>query len=516
MNNNLEQILAELYQSDPSLKQHDQALRKLVVELMEVKPNTQFDEQFRQDLRRKLMVLSEKQENNQSLISNFMKKFQLVGAGAALMALLIVSAWYLNGVNKTSQTNLTTMLSGPKITKISANAFGSLGNLQEGGRGSGGGNASAMSEASSGSLTVAPDVAVGTGTDAKMIAPVQDVNYRYVYTGEALTLTEGQLEVLKRDKDQSSSNVADFINQASMGLINLNSFDNSELQSFNFAEDKDLGYMVNVSLSEGTININEHYPKWQALYMPCMDSLSSTQALSCAPQPRVNISEVPADQVVIDATNAFLAEHSIPTSIYGTPFVNSDWRVQYERAANKSDVWIPDVINVVYPLVIDGQPVFDESGNPNGMNVSVRFKPEVKVSSVYELTSQNYQSSLYAAETSIDRVMALVEKGGFRNYYYSDANAKTTIEIELGTPQISYVKLWNYANNANEELLVPALIFPVTKEPTEPEAYYWYRKNIVIPLVKEILDNENGDLPIRIMPAAGGATEPAVMEDAVR
>lgn len=511
MHTQLEKILSDLYQSDPSLKQHDQVLRKLVVELLELKPDTHFDESFRQELRRKLMALAETQESKPSLTSNFMKRFQFVGAGVAVLALLVASVWYLNDI-KNPATNFTSMLSGPKITRAGDNAFGSLANLTENNRNQSGGG---FGGSGNNPAPVAADESVGMGTpDAKMIAPEQSVNFKYVYTGEELTLIQDKVDVLKRQKNQNIGSLGDFISQISMGLLDVNSFDDTQVQNVTFAEDRENGYIVNISSSEGTVNINENWAKWPSLTMPaCAVPLSSIDR-GCPEPRRIKISEVPADQVLIDAANAFLDSHSISRAAYGEPFVQSDWRVQYERTVDKTSYWIPDMMNVVYPLTIDGQQIHDEGGNLTGMNVAVRFTPEVRVSGVWELTTQNYQSSSYQGETDVSRIMGLVEKGGFRNYYYSDPKAKT-VEIELGTPEVSYVKLWNYSNGANEELLVPALIFPVTKEPADLGPNYWYRKNIVIPLVKEILDNEDRDNPVRIMPAAG-ATEPAAVEDQAR
>ncbi len=509
MQNKIEQILAELYLSDPSMKQHEPVLRKLVTELMELRPDTQFDEQFRQDLRRKLMSLAETQEHKTSLISNFMKKFQLAGAGVAFIALLAVSVWYLYGINDSSHSNLTTMLSGPKITKARDNAFGSLNNLQQaGGMGGGNGNSETLSVAPN--AAPAPDNGTYATPDARVIAPEQAINFRYIYTGDELALTQEKVDVLKRIKGESNSALSDFINRISFGLVNLNSFGSAQLQNFTFAENKELGYMVNVSLSEGNISISENWAKWQTYQAVCPLSLSVDRGTSMPCEPRrIEISQVPSDEVLISAANSFLDQHGIPRDVYGEPFVNKEWRSQYERmsAAEKASFWIPDSMSVVYPLVIEGQPVFDESGNPNGLNVNVRIAPEVRVSGVWDLNTQNYESSSYAAETDVERIMKLVTQGGFRNYYYNDPNGRT-VDVELGTPQVSMVKLWNYRDGTNEELLVPALIFPVTKEPENVPAYYWYRKNVVIPLVKEILDNENGN--VRIMPAgSSGVTEPA-------
>jgi hypothetical protein len=349
----------------------------------------------------------------------------------------------------------------------------------------------------------------GGSEDRIMIAPENPVNYRYVYQGEPLTLTQEQVDVLKRQKNTNPGGLSEFISRISFGLVDFNSFSNTQLESFNFKEDRNLGYMVNVNVAEGLVNIHENWQRWESLTMPAGR--------------RIDVSDVPADSVMIDAANAFLDSHGIDRSVYGTPVINSDWRVYYNASPNKADYWIPEVMNVVYPLTINGQQVYDESGNPNGLNVGVRISPEVRVTGVWELTAQNYESSAYQAETNVERIMSLVERGGFRNYYYAPEGART-VDVEVGAPEVSYVKLWNYKSGSNEELLVPALIFPVLNKDDESLAQnFWYRKNIVIPLVKEILDNENNDLPVRIMPAdepvaddngsVVDPVEPAVLRD---
>src|SRR3989344_2220631 len=50
------QLLEELYQTDPSLKSHDQELRMALQELIDARPTSMPDSAFEQELRSKLMV----------------------------------------------------------------------------------------------------------------------------------------------------------------------------------------------------------------------------------------------------------------------------------------------------------------------------------------------------------------------------------------------------------------------------------------------------------------------------
>jgi hypothetical protein len=66
--------------------------------------------------------------------------------------------------------------------------------------------------------------------------------------------------------------------------------------------------------------------------------------------------------------------------------------------------------------------------------------------------------------------------------------------IEVGTPTRQYVLYSNFSNNQANFLLVPSLIFPITKTPDDQN--YFYQKNIVVPLAKELLDQRITPLPM--------------------
>jgi len=42
-------------------------------------------------------------------------------------------------------------------------------------------------------------------------------------------------------------------------------------------------------------------------------------------------------------------------------------------------------------------------------------------------------------------------------------------------------------------LIIPALIFPITKTPVEG---YYYQKNIIVPLAKELLEENENPVPL--------------------
>jgi len=75
---------------------------------------------------------------------------------------------------------------------------------------------------------------------------------------------------------------------------------------------------------------------------------------------------------------------------------------------------------------------------------------------------------------------------------------------------LEYVKIWKFNEDKREnaELLVPAFVFPILEK---PEGTYFWQERIIIPIVKELLDEadkRNNDIEPRPepfpMPVDGG------------
>ncbi|MGE5297953.1 MAG: hypothetical protein ACM3KM_02220, partial [Acidobacteriaceae bacterium] len=267
------------------------------------------------------------------------------------------------------------------------------------------------------------------------------------------------------------------VSQLSFNLVNLGSFGNLRLQSMNLAEPGDDGYNIYVNADESSVSINGAWPK---LMYDCSANIA------CPGSQPVKIENIPSDEEVISIANSFLSDHGISKDLYGEPVVQNDWRIMYDR--NPAGAYVPETITVVYPLQIQDQTLYDEGGNKSGLNVSINVRNK-KVISVYDLAVPNFQSSQYDAETDSAKLLKIAEKGGM--YGYVQPNAKKFVDIELGTPKIELVRMWNYKNNQSEELLIPSLIFPITKLPDSDP--YFYRNSVTVPLIKEILDKDNGN-----------------------
>ncbi len=418
-----------------------------------------------------------------------------LGVGTSLVAVAIF--WYVAGGQQfTSPKNAVEVLSSNyTVDEVEANSFGSLGNLTTAnaeGRGSGGDSASptATSEIAVSAPNSAPGSAggYGGGSDSKLIAPYPETTYTFKYNGSHLPGLEAQQSVFKRNKEGLGNPSNSIMGAIRLGLLNIQKLVSPTIENLSISENRERGYIANINFIEGSVSLYENWRTWRFPERECQDD-------ACYNRYRLNPEDMPSDEVVIATANQFLADYSVNASNYGKPVVQNYWRQEYERAADKSTIYIPDTVNVIYPFVVDGKVVMDEGGFPAGLNVSVNVRHNV-VSSVYEITTQQYSKSDYPGFTDEEAIVKLAEQGGFRNYYggYPAGGNVKKVTVELGTPTVGMTRLWQYNGlfGTSEELYVPSLIFPVTNK---VETGY-YRDNVIVPLVKELIDNNEQPQPI--------------------
>jgi len=494
----IKEILTDLYAIDSSFKDYEHELRETILKLLLAKPDVEFDKEFKEqlwiELRARIEELKSEKPARVSRMSDFYSIFtspKFAYAFSGVMICLLVLAPVLYFANKSGyflgqpETKLASNIS---ITRTDDNAFGSLSTqemlvdqemLSAEGRGGGGG---------------VPIAVPGSEMEA-MIMP-DYLNYRYVYNGDDLILGEERIEVLRRQKgEQARSGIANLLSSMDFGVFDLSSFKDVQLQTIQLVQDKDFGYSIFIDLLGGTVSINRNYRNW----IPGIMESSPSQSL-----------DIPDDARLIAVADSFIREHKIDVVNYGEPTINRYWESQSQSGGVFEEIsYMPQEVSITYPLMINGLRVYDQGGNQFGLTVSVDIR-EMKVAGLYNLTSQNYETSSYEAETDAIKILDIAEKGGIQGgwYFYGDGE---TVEAELGTPERIYMRFMTYDSFETNELLVPALLFPIAEA---PEGKSMFRKNIIVPLAKELLE-ENNDIPVpRPMPASDSRTEPAVMLEA--
>jgi len=506
MNQDIKKILDEIYALDDSMREQETELVKAIEYLVAARPEAKVDKAFAKQLRSQLVKRSRELNSQSESIVNtinikIMNKIVFAAGGAALALIIVIPLLSNKDNNQLIKPAGEQLDFGTGIVEIKESAFGSLSPQEQTEQASGRGAAMetmAVTEAvPAASLLAADNAAVaesapapvaisepgfgGGGMSAKMIMP--PFHYRYVYKGDNFELNDSQLPVLRRIKgDSAAADLARRISSIDFGVLDLGSFTNQKVHNFSVAEDKEFGYMIHANLMEGVLNIGQNWTRW-----PQIDY-----------NQRLKLSDIPSDSNIIKIADKFLKQHNISTDQYASPIVRNEWRANYEQVADKSMYYIPDMAQVVYPLIVDGQVVYDQGGNETGLMMSVSVRHN-KVSNVSGLTSQQYESSQYTAITDVNQVVEIAERGGLYPVLYRDGTEFK--DIELGTPERVLMKYFHYNNNENQELLTPALVFPIINQ---PEGQY-YRKAITVPLVADLIPDQNSypePMPIRIMEEA--------------
>jgi len=437
MDKQIKQILRDVYLIDQSLKMHEEALVKIIQELLRSKPESKIDEQFVRELRVKI-IERVKLLNNTKPYTNmfntlFNKKFTyaLVGIAIIVCALII--------------TNLPQENGKLAINDLGENAFGELSFSQE---------------------VQSPDT-LGRGGNGETMGVVSPemVNYNFIYTGDDFDLDSGQITVYKMLKgDFLSKALSNITKNIDLGVLNFDKFQNVKINNIEISEDRDFGYYIHISTRQNSLSINANWEKW----------------------PREEFdtpAEMLADEELLSIADKFLAEYGINMDMYEKGEVQKITR----------EGFIPDNISILYPFIINDQIVYDQGGQKYGMSVSVNLRYK-RVMSVYGIVTNTFESSKYAKETNKDKIISFAEDGGlFKNYTYP--YAVKTLDLELGTPEVSLVRMWQRSENKMDtaEILVPSLVFPVITEMSEQT--YFFRTNVIVPLVGEILDQYNQPIP---------------------
>lgn len=539
-NSELNRILLELYTLEPDLREHEETLKSLILKMSGLKPDTKFDPAFAARLKATIIGESSlariNNEPKKQLINfNYMnKKIYWTSGSLAVMAVII---FVITSLMNPGLVGPRSESPAGSISELPAGAFGNLASLNSpnqetaasgnglvaplglGGDGQESGALAARSIASDGNLetsAVSSDL-----VDSKMmILPYYGFNYEYV--GEEINLTESEGAVYRRLKGdgQAGRALAGLVSGLDVPEIDLSTFSNLRTTNLSLTEDKDLGLMITLDYMEDNIFISENWERWRIMER---ENCAGDQA--CWDRWRLQIADVPADANLIAQASSFLNQHKVSLEHYGEPIVDNNWREMYIQAPDKNNFYIPEYASVIYPLLINGDPVRDQSGSYSGLRVTINLLRNA-ASGLSGLSPYRYESSAYELETDAQNVIAAAEKGGWnRGWFGGSENTRT---LKLGTPEKALVQMWRYADGRSSELMVPALIFPVLEQPTD--GTYYGGKYVTVPLVKEMLaelnkeqsnwprpvDGRGGDEPVTIMETIDtqvDISEPAPGED---
>lgn len=494
----LDKILQELYQLDATLREHEEDLVELISRMSDIRPDTRFDAAFAARLKKELL---QQVKNAPTPFFAWFRNRTYFTVGALTLALVvIILAWpqslghilsfsndgpsLLINHSDSSMTRITgkSLVNNSEFLQLSDRAFGNLTINDSAGTADELATSANTGPAALAGGAIAPVIAPESaalsndgfvdGTmlkaDARMI-PL-GFNVKYVYKGEALEMKDKQGEVYRRVKGDGklSQELTQLIGGVDYGNLDIKSFKNLQMSSLSLLEDSDFGLAINFDFAENSINIGENWNKWQ---------MTSDSA-------RLKMNDVPVDQDLIAIADRFISEHKINTAHYNTGIVDNSWRENYLASTDKENFYIPEYATVVYPLLINGQTIHEQNGDYAGLRVTISLVNK-KVSGLSGLNTYRYESSIYVLSQSAPDIIAAAEKGGLNRINFGARGGSNT--AELGAPTRAYVQLWRSTGSRNEELFVPALIFPVTR--ISDNNFYSGSKYVIVPLVQEMLDD---------------------------
>ncbi len=483
MDTRIKEILKDLAALDPAFKD-ERAVRPLVEHLLALAPRGGMDDSFKSRLRRELIATASALPSRPMSAAQFFASWGNVvyaGAGALAVLLVLFGVFYSPGLLAPS--------SGVSVVAVRERAFGDLATQGALGMGAsamkGGAESAPTPEGDIAVRSVAPSMAFGMGggtgaggpidMPSPLIYPAPEVpRIDFVYRG-AFPEIGDTVDVLRRVKPEvAAGGAVTTLRRFAMGLLDLGEFSGARVESFALSENEPYGYTVYVNPAEGTVSIGQNWRQWPQF----IDGPTMGEGMA-----------LPPDAELIALADAFLDEYDIDRNGYGDPVVQKAWSMD-PLALEKSimPAYVQEV-PIIYPYLVNGEPIFDEGGNPTGLYVGVNVK-EKRVSNVSGLMTRRYESSAYAAERDVERLLGYAEG----RYWYGEGARTVTVEVDA--PTKGYVTTWTWNGSEGSEVVVPALIFPIPENLNIPNMYF--PKNLVVPLAKELIDRNMGG-PIRIM-----------------
>lgn len=477
-------IIEDVCAADPSLHEREQELRPVVRAILEAQPDTKFDEAFAARVRAQVLAEASKGRPAKPSFLDRLRgvdrsAFFVLGTAALGLVLAVslatVSALGIRiggkpaGIAQVAPSDSFKPLEH-KTSGVVALADGAFGRLQgipaspppeAVGLGGGGGGVGRP----------APMAAEGVDKTMMPIAP-EAVALRYVYKGD-ITPPAGKVTVYRRVKGFGSS--ASTVLSATRGIVDLSKLGDAKLQSFNVIDDREFGYNVFVDAADGAVTFSQYWPKWPHPEAQCQDD-------ECFKRVQLRPEQMPPDDRIIGIADAFLDQFGIAKDGYGAPVARNDFQRSLALAGgDASKVYVPESVPVVYPIVIDGLRVHEQSGEVTGMLVGVNIR-QMKVDNAWGITSNSYESSSYEGETDAAKLRAYLEHGGT---LYESPAAKT-VDVPVGDPENVLVRVWrSHDDGTADELYMPALRFPVLEAPKDQP---WTPSAVIVPLAKEAIE----------------------------
>lgn len=504
MKTKVEQILNELYEIDSSLKDKEKDLKKIIIKMIETKPDIKVDESFKNELRKNI---EEKIMQNKisaykwEKTNNFFHTFSYIFWSVWVLAFsfIFINSYLNDDANIKTNDNIqtensitqdkkySTLSFKNNIIKKEKNYFWNLNSLEI--------NESAwvswrwwaMLESWMATQEISLDSMEADESvsntpllkDSKMSIMPAPEDYiptilRYSFSWELNIDLENEMPVYKKTTSKLSwENIIDEVSKLNFNWFNLSNFKDLNLSNLSVSEDRKYWYTINIDMESASLNIYKNYLKW-----PQEDYNNKPEIL-------------PEDEI-INIANNFVKEYNIDLSNYSKPVVETQY-LSILRESSSSKI-APDFYSrstsVTYPLIVDWNEISEEYGQKKWIQLQIDLN-EKKVTSVNWIQINDYISSLYEVETSKENILKVAQKWwrmSLENNLEENYDEVKYIDQTLTNPRLEYINIYKYVDNNQEEYIVPAIIFDV--ESDMEDNFYW-QERVSVPLVKDFYEYDN-------------------------
>lgn len=432
MEEKIENILEDIYRIDPSLKEREEEIIKMLTELLKNKPNLEPDNEFVVGLKVKLLEKTSqaRQEERKRLFPVISFKQLVFSFGGVALVVVIIFGSKLFDQSGIPQNPVgdTFVASGVVISQVADGAFGPLGGV-----------------------TFPIPTEVGGGPSEVVINYAPHYNYA---GGDFSGLIADKVGVLKKTRSTGTESTKDYVGDMfSLDLFDMKGLEDTAVVSdAKFCDNFESGYCFSAAAEWGLVYIEskDAYHDWD--YNTAVAVLDEKQAITVA--------------------DDFMKKYQVNLKPYGSPIVKSD-----DSAT----------IEILYPLQVDGMDVYQEYSD-DLVGVVVRVDPMGGNVSSVALEPQKYQASAYATEKDTSKITEQVSKYIF--WHNIDIENSQTVEMEVGDPKLCYRVRTEILEDSihYQEYLLPALAFKV--KDAEKAKTIGAEKTVVVPIVKGFFEEK--------------------------
>ena len=467
MENNIKNILDELYKIDPNLREKEENLIKIIAEMIILKPNIKVNQNFKNELREKLysQIVTKKYQktNNKPNIWQILTYIFGWVWIAAFSFIFINKDLILNNEvvntkisektdNKTSINTASLPLKTTKsenkdieIKKIDKLENKKIENITPKPKVKIENNIWSL-ETKDNLENIQNDISTSNlenniPESDMALDSVQSEQYKvqwvfwstnslvqntakYVFSWSLNDILKSQMDVYSQIKTKNNT----FIENKDIDLTH------SNLDSLVYSQNNENWYYITIDNKNNYIRIEKNYEYWKS---------QNSEDLNLT------------NEEILKTANDFLNTFKINTQNYWS------WIIQKDSLESNYNTQK----EVTYPFIIDWKKILLEDWSYKWIKITVDLK-ENKVISMYWLDLNNYIKTLYDVENNEENILKSLNK----NTTSDDKNLEI---INLSNPKIEYISKYMSLNWVNKEYLIPAIIFEKQ----------WSDK-LIIPLVK--------------------------------